>query len=113
MFLVRKNQLEVFGKNSKDKFIIKMNGFIRDNFPGTTMENSMLNEWVKIAMEEAVSFGIEMETDIENYLYLKWRYKELQQNPLEPEALDILTYPNRSAAAKIDLLISYYGPKYK
>lgn len=112
MIEIKDNQMKLIERSYLDRFITTMLDFVRSNVKNLKEDDIQLRKEVERVIVEAIEFQILDEEDIETYLYLKWKYTELNEQPMPQAALDILTYPDRSAAAKIDLLIALYGPNY-
>ena len=101
MLLIRKKQLEELRIHKTNDFLNRMCEFVCDNFTIDNPNSLFFHEEVHNAIKEAQHFDFEMEEEIENFIFVKWRYAEMKQQPLPENVVTILEFPDRSAERKI------------
>jgi hypothetical protein len=107
MLIIKNSQLEQLSLRPYQDFIDRMLDSVTGNFT-TEVKSDMLRIEVTEIIEEARHYGFEKETEIEQYLYLKWRYPVFRKYPLSKDISGILEYPDRPPGKIIDELIIYF-----
>jgi hypothetical protein len=104
MLIVKDSQLAILSQKSLLAFINKMVDFVVVNFKLNEDKETLKKEITSI-IEEAEVYGFYEEVTTEQYIFLKWEYPEFKKYPLHHEIMEILTFPGRVPAKKIDELI--------
>lgn len=107
MITVRKKQIEKMDEKYYQNFIQMAVEYIQENYPEYYFQNelSKWQIWVKTKISESEYYKIEKNSEIMEYIDLHLNYDILNKEPKDRWVIDLLTYPDRMAEKKIDMLI--------
>jgi hypothetical protein len=101
-------QFQSLGEPERTRFIEFLLTEVREKHVLETTSDLELKNRISDIVEEAKSFEIIFEDDIEQYTYLKFRYPKFQEKPYPQDVYDILTYPDRTPEVKFEEIIYYF-----
>jgi hypothetical protein len=105
MFIIYTRQILELENIAMVGFLTLMCKFIKENYPETlSIEEKLLKTQIKEAVDEARKFGFQYEMDIEDYLFIKWLYPEMKEQPLSENILNIMLFKDRSPQKKISMM---------
>ena len=65
-------------------------------------------EMIEDLINEAEEYSFKSEVEIYTYVKMFYQYTTLQERPLDDAVVEILTWPDRPAATKFELLIELF-----
>lgn len=110
MFVIRKEQMEVFSKQMVTNFIERMEKHLREIYPDKTnvMNNKQLHQMIQDGIAKAAKYEIKIEGDVRQYLECMIIYgSDFDMSSNCKWASEILENKTISGTMKVRRLVKY------